>query len=86
MSLKGTTIPPNAWQGTVLAIKAMRKDQLLAEQQVENTRQELAILRLCGKHPFLCTMCARIYAAHLSLPISDSVILLFTGCTCARRS
>ena len=24
--------------------------------QVENTRQELAILRLCGQHPFLCTM------------------------------
>jgi|EP01043_Picozoa_sp_COSAG02_P015112 hypothetical protein len=56
--MHGQSIRCNARQGTVLAIKAMRKDQLLAEQQVENTRQELAILRLCGNHPFLCTMCA----------------------------
>ena len=42
-------------QGAVFAIKAMAKSELVRESQVENTRQELRILRLC-KHPFLCTM------------------------------
>ena len=59
-------------QGTVLAIKAMRKDQLLAEQQVENTRQELSILRLCGKHPFLCTMCACIAVDRPVFPLRQN--------------
>ena len=42
-------------EGAVFAIKAMAKSELVRESQVENTRQELRILRLC-KHPFLCTM------------------------------
>jgi hypothetical protein len=33
----------------VVAIKAMAKMSLLQEQQLDNTKQEMAILRLCGR-------------------------------------
>ena len=43
-------------EGELLAMKVMRKAQIIRQQQVAHIQQERRILQEMGKHPFIITL------------------------------